>query len=148
MTDGFKPSDQGCPRAVRVCLLAVGAFPAAFDWRHEAEVDVHRLERFRVCSAGDVAEQRAERGFGRRGRQCFASQFHACEPGGEEADGSAFKIAFAAGDLSGKADVWLGLQAKLAVEESRRVDEAVAVDSAEPRELGIFEARDGSEYAD
>ena len=82
------------------------------------------------------------------GGRLLAAQLGGGEAGGEDADGGAFDIAFAAGDLAGEADVGLRLQAKFAVQQPGRIDEAVAVDAAEPRELGIFEAGDGAEDAD
>ena len=72
-----------------------------------------------VGAAGDVAEQRAERGLGRRRRQRCAAQLGRREARGEQADGGAFDIAFAAGDLAGEADVGLRLQPQLAVEQAR-----------------------------
>ena len=53
------------------------------------------------------------------GGKVLAAQLGRGEARGEEADGGAFDIAFAAGDLAGEADVGLRLQAKLAVEQAR-----------------------------
>src|SRR5206468_2459668 len=76
------------------------------------------------------------------------AQLRSCEAGGEQSYRSAFDITFAAGNLAGEADVRHRLEAQLAVQQARGIDEAVAVDPSQPREFGIFEARDGAEDAD
>ena len=42
----------------------------------------------------------------------------------------------------------MALKPELPIEQPWRVDEGVAVQSAEPRELGLFQARDGTEHLD
>src|SRR5579883_84059 len=69
------------------------------------------------------------------------------EAAGEQADGGAFDIALDAGDLSGKAQARHRLEAQRAVEEPRAVDEGVAMEAAEPCELGLLEAGDHAEDA-
>src|SRR3546814_3037314 len=93
----------------------------------EAEIDVHRLIACRIRPAGDMAEQRAECGFGRgRGRgQGTAGKFGGGEARGDKADRGAFDIAFTAGDLAREADMRRRFQAELPVEQFRRADEAV-----------------------
>ena len=81
------------------------------------------------------------------GGKRLAAELGGGEAGGEDADRGAFDIAFAAGDLAGEADVRLRFQAKLAVQQLGRIDEAVAVDSAEPRELGILKPGNSAEDA-
>src|SRR3546814_9679935 len=97
-----------------------------------------------------MAEQRAECGFGRgRGRgQGTAGKFGGGEARGDKADRGAFDIAFTAGDLAREADMRRRFQAELPVEQFRRADEAVAVEAAQPRELGLLQAGDGAEHAD
>src|SRR3546814_13724905 len=63
------PPGEGFTRARRVELLAVGLLRAALDRGEQAEIDVHRLIGRSLGGAGDVAEQRAQRGGGRRRRQ-------------------------------------------------------------------------------
>ena len=71
----------------------------------QAEVDVHRLVALGLGVAGDVAEQRAHRGLGRRRRQASPAHLRHRQAAGEQADRRAFDIALAAGDLPGEADV-------------------------------------------
>jgi hypothetical protein len=61
-------------------------------------------------AAGDVAEQRAERRRRRRQRYCVALALGSGEATGQQADAGAFDIAFAAGDLAGKAQAGARLQ--------------------------------------
>src|SRR5947207_2025722 len=51
----------------------------------------------------------------------------------------------AAGDLAGEAQPRHRLESQRAVEQLRRIEKRVAVQAAEPRELGAIEARDGAE---
>ena len=139
-----QPLGQRFPRPIGIGLLAVGLLETAGKGRHQPEIDVHRLEGRGIRATGDVAEKRAERRFDRRRGQGLAAKLGGGEAGGENADRGAFDIALAARDLPGETDVGPGLQAQLAVEQPRRVDEAVAVDPAEARELGILEAGDGA----
>src|SRR3546814_8291200 len=55
---------------------------------------------------------------------------------------------FRSGDLAREADMRRRFQAELPVEQFRRADEAVAVEAAQPRELGLLQAGDGAEQAD
>src|SRR3546814_1517901 len=73
----------------------------------EAEIDVHRLIACRIRPAGDMAEQRAECGFGRgRGRgQGTAGKFGGGEARGDKADRGAFDIARSEERRVGKAGV-------------------------------------------
>ena len=57
-------------------------------------------------------------------------------------------VALAAGDLSGKAQPRLGLEPQRLVEQLWRIEEGVAVQPAEPRELGALEAGNGAKDAD
>ena len=89
---------------------------AFLAWRplgrgHQAEIDVHRLVGVGIGAAGDVTEQGADRGLGRRGGQRFARELGGGEAGGDQADGGAFDIALAAGDLAGEADVAASISA-------------------------------------
>ena len=85
--------------------------------REQAEIDVHRLKRFRSgvdgldMAAGDVAEQRAERCGRRRHAHRLAEPLGGGEASGHQADGGGFHIAFAAGDLAGEAQPRLALRA-------------------------------------
>ncbi len=69
------------------------------------------------------------------------------EPAGHQADGGALDITLAAGDLAGEAQSRHGLQAQRAVQQARAVEEGVAVQASQPRELGVLQAGDGSEDA-
>src|SRR5580700_7717876 len=113
------------PRAER--LLALLAAEGPVDRREQAEIDVHRLEGRRVRAAGDMAQQGAHgrcRGW-RDGDK--TPPLGGGELAGHESDGGAFDIAFAARDLAGKAQPRHGLQAQGGVEQTRTVEEGVAV---------------------
>ena len=84
-----------------------------------------------------MAEQRTERGGRRRWCQGLSANLGGGEAAGEKADRGGFNVAFAAGDLAGKTQARLGLEAQGRVEQERRVEEGVAVESAEARELGV-----------
>jgi hypothetical protein len=57
----------------------------------------------------------------------------------QKAHRGAFDIALDTGDLAGEADMGLGAQAHLLIQQRGRVDEGVAVDAAEPREGGVLQ---------
>jgi hypothetical protein len=128
-------------------LLAHLLLDRGIDRRKQAEVHVHRLIGIGLGIAGDMAQQGAQRGGGRRRRPCPPSQFGSGHQAREHADRGAFDIAFAAGDLPGKADVRRRFQAQLPVQQRGRMDEGVAVQPAQARELGIFQAGNGAEQS-
>ena len=137
------------------CFLAsVLAVPDAFGERgKQAEIDVHRLERARAgfdrvhMAADDVVEQRAVGGRRRRQRDRFAQPLGGGEAPGQKPDRRGFHIAFAAGDLPGKAQARHRREPKTRIEQLRRVEEGVAVQAAQARELGLLEPRDHAEDA-
>ena len=98
-------------------------------------------------AAGDVGEQRAVRRGRRRRHEQLAEPLGGGEAAGEQPDRGGFHIALAAGDLAGKAQPRLGLEPQRRVEQLRRIEEGVAVQAAEPRELGPLQARNGAEDA-
>ena len=75
------------------------------------------------------------------GARRLAQRLGGGEPAGQQADGGALDIALAAGDLAGEADMRRRLQAQGRVEQARAVDEGVAVQPAQPRELAPAPAR-------
>src|SRR5581483_7841113 len=125
----------------------------ACEWREQAKIHVHRLERARPgidgfdMSAGDMAEQRAMRGGRWRCRNALAQPLGGREAPGEQPDRSRLHIALAAGDLAGKAQPRRRLEPQRRVEQLGRIEERIAMHAAEPRELGLLEARDGAEDA-
>jgi len=94
----------------------------------------------------ESAKQGAQRSLGRR--RWEGSTLHLCRRKScrKQADRRAFDIAFASRNLPGETNMRQRLQSKLLVKQLRRPNEAVAVDSAKPREFGILQARYGSEY--
>src|SRR3546814_10193007 len=64
--------------------LALVLAGAAVQRREQAEIDVHRLECRVVGPAGDVVEQRAERGGDGRRRDAAPQNFSRCETRSEE----------------------------------------------------------------
>ncbi len=69
------------------------------------------------------------------------------EPPGDEPDRCGFDIALDAGDLPGEAQPRIGLETEACIEQLRAVEEGVAVEPSEPRELGLAEPRDHAEHA-
>src|SRR5258708_4003305 len=131
------------PRAE--CLLALLAAKGPVDRREQAEIDVHRLEGGGIGAAGDVAQQSAH-GRRRGWRDGYKTPpLGGGELAGHESDGSAFDIAFAAGDLAGEAQARHRLQAQGRIEQTRTVEKRVAVQPAQPRELGLLQAGDCAE---
>src|SRR5690349_1530854 len=98
-------------------------------------------------SARDVAEQGSERRGGRRWRQFLPARIGGCIETGDQADRSRLHITFAARHLAGKAQARLGAQSELTIQQLWRVKEGVAMQPAEPRELGVLQSRNGAEYA-
>src|SRR5579871_3187327 len=121
--------------------------------REQAEIDVHRLERARAdidgldVAAGDVVEQRAMRRGRRRQQRYLAEPFRGGKTAGQKSDRRRFHIALAAGDLAGKAQPRRRFEPQGGIEQLRRIEKRVAMQAAQPRELGIGEARDGAENA-
>ena len=137
---------RAAPRSLPLMRLPAASCEGASSGREQAEVDVHGLEGSaraaavavgRQVTAGDVGEQRAEGGGRRRRRPGCAEALGGGGAAGQQADGGALDVALAAGDLAGEAQPRLGAQAQLAVEQLGRVEEGVAVQPAEPRELGV-----------
>src|SRR5580700_9067961 len=95
-------------------------------------------------AAGNVSEQGAV--CGGRGRQarCFAEPLRGGKPAGQKADRGRFDVALTTGDLTGEAQTRQGFEPQRLVEQLWRIKERVAVQAAEPRELGIGETRNGA----
>ena len=145
-------------RAVSACLRAIDfsvprrRLPSALfgrrvrERRKQAEIDVHRLERARPVvdgldvPAGDVAEQGSERRGRRRACRLRPADVGCSEQAGQQADARRFHVALAAGHLAGKAQTRRGVEAQLAVQQRRRIEKRVAMQAAEPGELGVRQA--------
>ena len=80
-------------------------------------------------------------------RERFAEPLGRREAAGHQPDRGRLHIAFAAGDLPGEAQPRLGLEPQRLVEQLRRIEIGVAVQAAEPRELGLLQPRNGAEDA-
>ena len=147
----FLPASSRCRAAARPLRLLI----ACGERRKQAEIDVHRLVGARSrpavecvfhVAAGDVGEQRAvRRGRRRRQRAAPPSRSAAAKRPASSPMAAEFHVAFAAGDLAGKAQARLGAQPQRAVEQLGRVEEGVAVKPAEPRELGLLQTGNGAE---
>ena len=80
-------------------------------------------------------------GGGRRRQQNALAELFGCgKAAGKQTDRCQLDIAFAAGDLSGKAQLRHRLEPQRRVEQFWRIEERIAVQAAEPRELGFAEA--------
>src|SRR5271165_1687080 len=99
-------------------------------------------------TAGDVGEQRAVRGGRRRREEPLAAPLSRGKAAGKEADGGRFHVAFAAGDLAGKAQARLGFEPQRLVEQFWRIEEGVTMQAAEPREFRALKSGNCAEDAD
>jgi len=97
-------------------------------------------------AAGDVVDQRAKGGGRRRGLQGSAQALGGGEAAGQQAGGGALDIAFDPGHLAREAQARGDLHPQGPVQQARAVDEGVAVQPAQPGELGVGEARDHPEH--
>src|SRR5207237_4628813 len=106
-----------------------------------------RIDGFDMA-AGDVGKQRAVRRGRGWWRQDFAQLLRRGKPAGQQSNRRRFHITLAAGDLARKAQARLGVEAQGSVEQFRGIEEGIAMQPTEPRELGLFEAGNGAENAD
>jgi len=85
--------------------------------RKKAEIDVHRLKMFGLRIARNVSKQGPHRAGPGRGFPSVSGQFLCSHDPGQQANSTAFHIAFAPGDLTREADMLGSLQAQLAIEQ-------------------------------
>ena len=83
----------------------------------------------------------------RRGRRLdsLARQIRRRKPARKKADRGAFQITLDAGYLSRKTKGGARFEAQGAIEQSRRVQESIAMNAAKARKLGAFKARNHPE---
>src|SRR6185436_10599777 len=98
-------------------------------------------------AARDVAEQGAKRGGGRRRHPPLAFDPCSGRASCQQADGGALDVALAARDLPGEAEPRIRAKTELAVQQLRAVEEGVAVQAAEARELGALQPRNHAQDA-
>src|SRR5262245_9916451 len=158
---GIKIAERACAQGAllgRAALFALGAQSLTFASRHgqrreQPEVDVHGLKGTGPVGlgaempTGNMAEERTERRRGRGEAPGKAATFRRRGLSGEEANGGAFHVAFAARDLAREPQPRGDPQAQAGVEKLGRIQEGVAVQSAEARKLRLLEARNGMEDA-
>src|ERR1700689_5156795 len=94
-------------------------------------------------SSGDVREEGAVR----RGRRwllaLFAETLRGGKPACQEADGGGFDIAFAAGDLAGKAQPRHRLEPQRCIEKFWRIEKSIAVQATESGKFRVGERGNG-----
>src|SRR6185437_7775234 len=98
----------------------------------QAEIDIHGLEGARIRAAGDMGQQGAEGGGGGRRQSCPPGKFAGRKAPGQKANGGAFDISFHTRHLAGEGNVWMRSQPQLPIQQSRRIDEGVAMKAAKP----------------
>src|SRR5690606_36257974 len=96
-------------------------------------------------TARNVGEKGAERRRGRRRYRLPAEAFGSRHASGDEANGGALDVALDTRNLPGKAQAGVRLEAQRAVQQLRAVEERVAMQAAEPCELGVLQPRDHAE---
>src|SRR5208282_1304487 len=84
---------------------------------------------------------------GRRGVERQPGPLRRREAAGEQADRGTLDIAFDPRHLAGEAQARHGQEFEPGAEQLRAVEEGIAVESAEPRELGAGQSRDPAEDA-
>src|SRR5436190_13785440 len=89
--------------------------------------------------ARDVREQRAMRGGRRRRKDHFSLPLGGWKPAGEKTDGGGFNITLTARDLAGEPQARLGTKAQRRIEQLWRMEERVAMQTAQAGELGLFQ---------
>src|SRR5262245_167185 len=158
---GIKIAERACAQGAllgRAALFALGAQSLTFASRHgqrreQPEVDVHGLKGTGPVGlgaempTGNMAEERTERRRGRGEAPGKAATFRRRGLSGEEANGGAFHVAFAARDLAREPQPRGDPQAQAGVEKLGRIQEGVAVQSAEAGKLRLLEARNGAQDA-
>src|SRR5262245_62373639 len=87
------------------------------------------------------------RGCRRWRRERLALLFRGRKAPGHEPDRSRLHISLAAGDLAGKAQPRHRLEPQRGIEELGRIEKRVAMQSAEPSELGSLQCRNAAEDA-
>src|SRR5689334_6792381 len=98
-------------------------------------------------TARDVTEQRSKR-CGRRRRQQRVPARAGCRiESGDQADAGGLDVAFAPGNLTCEPQSRLNAKPQLSVEQLWRIEEGVAMQTTQSRELGVFKARDRAEDA-
>src|SRR5438105_9417105 len=90
-------------------------------------------------AARDVSEQRAMRGGRGRRKDHFPLPLGGCKPAGEKTDGGGFNITLAACDLAGEPQARFGTKAQRRIEQLWRIEEGVAMQTAQAGELGLFQ---------
>ena len=74
----------------------------------------------------------------RRRHNPLAAAFGGGEASGQQTDGGGLNIAFATGDLAGKTPLRLRLEAQRVVEEFGRIQERIAMQSAQTGKFGVL----------
>ena len=95
--------------------------------------------------AGNVLDQGAHGGLGRRRGQVATQRLRGGEAAGQQAHGGAFDIALHTCHLTRETQAWHGLQPQLFVQKLGTVQIGVAVQTAQARELGVLQAGDHAE---
>ena len=134
--------------------LTVPFFGYESQWGKQTEIDIHRLERRRPginsleVASGNVSQQGTVRGRCRRQDDFFRAALGGGKPTREQADRSGFYVAFATGDLASEAPARVCFEPQRSVEKFRRVDERVAMQTAQSGKFGVLQAGNGAENAD
>lgn len=76
----FQPLGKHLPGPISIGFLSVGFLSSTFDWRHQPEIDIHRLKRLLIGATHDVRQQRADGRFSWRRPKRPVLQFCGREP--------------------------------------------------------------------
>src|SRR5205085_4333936 len=115
---------------------------AAHEIWKQSKIHVHWLECLGNCRAADVAQQCAKRSGRRRRSDMSSEHLGRGKATREQSHCGALHVTFDAGDLSCKTQVGTQLQSQLRIEQLRRVEKRVAMETAQPRELRLPKAGD------
>ena len=131
---------HGLPRALCVCRAAFSFaefFPLRFERREDAEVCFHGL-KFADVGVGDVVTERAQHGDAGKGARRLALKEARGVASREEPGRDIPRVAFDAGELSGKEEVFAFSELEGGVQEARRGDEGVSVHFSVADEFRMF----------
>src|SRR6202035_5279136 len=98
-------------------------------------------------AAGDMAEQRAVGGGQGRQKRRLVAPVRGGKAAGEQPDRGRFHVALAPGNLSREAQPRHRLEPQRGIEKFGRIKEGVAMQTAEPGELGVGEPWNAAEDA-
>src|SRR6185503_7699457 len=140
-----KPALQAAQRQLALHLMPELAIPHFLLQRwQQIKGDICGLELSRIC-VGDVVNQGSERGDAWRRNRRFTSNQRRGMNYGQHAGGDRFDVTFYTANLPREENSGMHLHLLGIEEQGWRVNVGIAVDLAESKEAGVFQAGDQSQ---